>query len=180
MCQRHEICTTKQETQAKTGNEIVPTLPTSKWEKKGWKMSGKVANGKVTVVEYSKSKESTLLVLWADLRGQLKLVSVDSWFFEIRVTNHLFYLNLFGQKHTCKQKYTSSLFLHVQLKIWRDCNFHSHFIICNRNLLKSKYSYLSQKSLFKTKFKLILFTLKYTTWECNFHSHILKSLYFRN
>ena len=67
LCQRHEICTTKQETQAKTGNEIVPTLPTSKWEKKGWKMSGKVANGKVTVVEYSKSAKI---------------------FFEIRVTNH--------------------------------------------------------------------------------------------
>ena len=91
MCQRHEICTTKQETQAKTGNEIVPTLPTSKCEKKGWKMSGKVANGKVTVIEYSKSAKG---------------------FFEITGTNHSIWICL-AKKHTCKQKYTSALFLHV-------------------------------------------------------------------
>ena len=59
--------------------------------KKGWKMSGKVANGKVTVMEYSKSAIG---------------------FFEIRVANHSFWICL-NQKHTCKQKYTSALFLHV-------------------------------------------------------------------
>ena len=50
-----------------------------KMRKKGWKMSGKVANGKVTVVGYSKSAIG---------------------FFEIRVANHSFWICL-NQKHTC-------------------------------------------------------------------------------
>ena len=106
MCQRHEICTTKQETQAKTGNEIVPTLPTSKCEKKGWKMSGKVANGKVTVVEYSKSAKE---------------------FFEITVTNHCIWI--WTKIYVCFIFACKQCKINIQLKIWRNCNFHSHLII---------------------------------------------------
>ena len=60
-----------------------------KMRKKGWKMSGKVANGKVTVVEYSKSAKR---------------------FFEIRVTNHSIWVCLAKNIHVNKNICTSALF----------------------------------------------------------------------